>query len=324
MAKAAEVEWRLNVFTVESRPESLAFKAFADRVSANSGGRLEIQVFYGGSLGIEASDALRALKSASIEAAHIFSGYFGRDAPDLALAFPQGVIIDPKENLAIQPEIQAITTEYLKSWDIEVVGWILSNAYDVSVVCRDQPIRTLADLKGKKLRVWGKDQVQTFEKLGVAAQIVGQNDLYVALQTGVLDCALYVLGIAKTISLQEVTDYASSLHVYSVVPQGIGVAKRDWEALPDDLKAVVREAGQWIYEQTIPVVTDTSMEDAAVKEFTESGTLSVIEPFSAEDRKLFFDTVAEVWEASATDVGRNAPGYRSRMMDALAKIRSAN
>ncbi len=72
MAKAAEVEWRLNVFTVESRPESLAFKAFADRVSANSGGRLEIQVFYGGSLGIEASDALRALKSASIEAAHIF------------------------------------------------------------------------------------------------------------------------------------------------------------------------------------------------------------------------------------------------------------
>ncbi len=58
-----------------------------------------------------------------------------------------------------------------------------SDAIRVGVL-RDEPIRTIEGLKSKKLRVWARDQVETFTRLGVAAQIIPQEDMYVAMKTG--------------------------------------------------------------------------------------------------------------------------------------------
>ncbi len=321
-AKAAEFEWRMDVNLVETRPEAKLLGAFAERINSNAGGRLEIKTFYGGSLGIKSADTLRALKAGSVEMAQLYAGYFGRDAPDLALALVQGAILDPQENIEIQPTVQEIYREFYEDWDVDIVGWILANSFSISVMCRDEPINSLAQLKGKKLRVWAKDQVETFEKLGVAAQIVPQNDLYVAMQTGVVDCALYVLGIAHTISLQEVTDYAASLHTYSVVPSAVGVSGKYWKELPKDLQDVVLEAGQWMYAESLRTINDTSAEDAAREKFLASGELEVLPPFSAADRKTFYDAAVEVWADSAKEVGRKAPEYQANVTEALAKIRS--
>jgi len=57
--------------------------------------------------------------------------------------------------------------------------------------------------------VWSKDQVDTFERLGVSAQIIPQTEMHVALRTGVVDCAVYPALFAHTVSLQEVAKYAS-------------------------------------------------------------------------------------------------------------------
>lgn len=57
--------------------------------------------------------------------------------------------------------------------------------------------------------MWSKDQVDTFERLGVSAQIIPQTEMHVALRTGVVDCAVYPALFAHTVSLQEVAKYAS-------------------------------------------------------------------------------------------------------------------
>ena len=65
----------------------------------------------------------------------------------------------------------------------------------VEMANKEEGEAALAGLKGKKLRVWEKFHVQTFETLGIAAQVVGQNDLYLAMQTGVIDCAVYPMDL---------------------------------------------------------------------------------------------------------------------------------
>lgn len=320
---AQEFEFRMDVNSVESQPTSILLGEFADRVNEMSGGRVEITPFYGGSLGIEAADQLRALRQGSVEMASLYAGYFARDAPDLALALVQGVITDPQQNLDVQPTVQEIYGEFYADWNVKVVGWTLDNTFEISVMCSDDPVNTLGALRGKKLRVWSADQVAAFDRLGVAAQIIPQNDLYIALQTGVVDCALYGIGVAETISLQEVTDYASALHFISVLPSAIGIAQRDWDQLPEDLQAVVLEAGQWTFEKSTDLVFDTSMEDDARASFAQTGALEVLEPFPAEDRDAFFQAVSEVWEADAAEIGRNAPAYHERVVEALKASRSS-
>jgi len=319
-AAAQAIEWRMDVSIVQARPEAKYLGQFADRINENARGRLKVTVFYGSSLGIGQADTLRSLKAGSVEVAQLYAGYFGRDAPDLALAIVQGVVLTPEEGRKIVAPLTEIYREYYEGWNTKVVGWVTAQVYDISVFCK-QPVNSLADLKGKKLRVWSKDQVDVFTRLGVPAQIIGQNDLYIALQTGVVDCALYVAAIAKTISLQEVTKYAAYLHTYSPLPSAIGVSRRAWDKLPPDLQAVVLEAGDWVYRKALDNILDSGDEDKARQEFTQAGAVKFLEPFPIADRKALYEAASEVWKQSAEKVGRRAPQYYRTVSGALEKIR---
>ena len=119
-----------------------------------------------------------------------------------------------------------------------------------SIFCREEPVNSLEKLRTKKLRVWSNDQVQTFTKLGVSAQIIGQNDLYVALQTGVVDCAVYPALFAHTISLNEVTKYASYLYPVAGVPYVLGASKGSWENLSDSERQAISTAAANVWART--------------------------------------------------------------------------
>lgn len=317
---AEEIQWRFNIDLVETRPQAQLGGRFAERVKEKSGGRLKITPFYGGSLGFTQSDSLRTLKAGSVEMATVYAGYLSRDAPDLAIALVQGVILSPQEMVKLIPTLQDIYRQAYGRWGVTVTGWLMDSVYEISVFCKE-PVDSLAKLRGKKVRVWSKDQIDAFAKLGVAAQIVPQNDLYLALQTGVVDCALYVAGVARTISLQEVTKYASRLHTYSALPSAIGVSTRHWDKLPKDLQGIVSEAGEWAWKESEKRLLDFSDEEKARKEFTAAGQVKFLPDFPAADQQALFKAASEVWTERARTVGREAPAYRERVVRALTEIR---
>ena len=79
---------------------------------------------------------------------------------------------------------------------------------------------------------------RTFKALGVAAQIVPQNELYSALQTGVIDCALYAARFAQSVSLHEVAKHATYTGFpFPPVPYVIMVNQAKHAALPAELHA---------------------------------------------------------------------------------------
>ena len=211
-------EWKFNNGLPEGRGESGQLETFAKDVAELSGGSLTIDVFHGGSLNLKDNDVARWLPRGAVEMGLVWANYLGRDVPALNAVMIQGSVGSPEELISALPEIQEIYTEVLGELDIVPTGFMALPLLKASIFCREDPVRTLDDLRTKKLRVWSNDQVETFTKLGVSAQIVGQNDLYVALQTGVVDCAVYPALFAHTISLQEVTKYASYLYPVAGVP----------------------------------------------------------------------------------------------------------
>ena len=311
-------EWKFNNGLPEGRGESKQLDTFAADVADLSGGSLTIDVFHGGSLNLKDNDVARWLPRGAVEMGLVWANYLGRDVPALNAVMVQGSVGSPDELISALPEIQKIYTEVLAEWDIVPTGFMALPLLQASIFCREDPVRTLDDLRTKKLRVWSNDQVETFTKLGVSAQIVGQNDLYVALQTGVVDCAVYPALFAHTISLQEVTKYASYLYPVAGVPYVLGASQGAWDALSDAEREAVSTAAARVWERTNEYSQAEENEQAARAKLAEQG-LQFIEPFSDADRAAFLDAASATWQELAEEAGGKAPEYRQRILAVLGR-----
>ncbi|MGM0560764.1 MAG: TRAP transporter substrate-binding protein [Pseudomonadota bacterium] len=313
-----KVELKMHSQIVESRPEAEYLQEFADRVNERAEGELEIRVFHAGSLGVKDTDLLRLMQSGSVDMAMMYGEYYKRDAPELAAVYVQGAIVEPEEHLELLPTIREIYEEAYADWNITTVGGVVSPVFDVGLHCND-PVNTLEGLQDKKLRVWAGHLVDTFDKLDIASQVIPQNDMYVALQTGVVDCAYYLSTVAETVSLQEVTDYEAYLHPWAAVPWMFGVNEEAWDSLSPELQEIVREEGERMWEKTRELAVDEERESEARAHREELG-ITMLEPFSDEDVTRFVEAANEAWAEMAQDAGDKGMEYYERMQEAISEL----
>jgi TRAP-type C4-dicarboxylate transport system substrate-binding protein len=313
---ASAEEWRLNNFLPETRPESAQIAQFVDDVNAALADKdFTLTLYSGGSLGLPNTDLLRVVPSGAVEMSLMWANYLGRDAPALGSVFVQGAISTVDELKAVLPVAQEIYAEEYADWGISTVGYVAIPTLSVSVFCRDEPVNTLEDLRNVKLRVWAREQVETFTRLGVSAQIIPQEETYVALRTGVVDCALYPALYASTISLQEVTNYASFLYPMASAPYTLGVETKRWEATSPEVQEAVTTAAEALWNRTNQYDSDLELELAA----REKLGVTWGEDFPEADRELFLAAVSETWEMLAEEAGGNAMDYRQRVLTALGR-----
>jgi TRAP-type C4-dicarboxylate transport system substrate-binding protein len=164
--------------------------------------------------------------------------------------------------------------------------------------------------------VWEKFHVDTFAALGVSAQIVGQNELYVAMKTGVVDCAVYPIGFATTVSLQEVAPNASYLFPYVLHPLHLIASKKAYDALPADVRKIVADAAQETQKETIENYLSGNYDREAAKVFVEKGGKE-LPPFPDADQSAFTKTAREIWASTAKALGPKAESNYQTVLKAL-------
>jgi tripartite ATP-independent transporter DctP family solute receptor len=115
------------------------------------------------------------------------------------------------------------------------------------------PIKVPEDLRGIKLRVpKGKWRIKMFQAYGASPSAMGLSEVFVALQTGVMDGEENPLTQIYTSKFQEVQKFLSMTdHVYT--PAYLVVSPRKWSALPPDVRKAVEEAAR----ETQPFVYET-------------------------------------------------------------------
>ena len=315
---AGSAEWKFNNGLPEGRNESKQLDTFAADVAELTSGSLAIDVFHGGSLNLKNEDVVRWLPQGAVEMGLVWANYLGRDAPALNAVLIQGSVGSSDELIAVLPEIQEIYAEELAEWGIVPAGFMALPLLQASIFCRDEPVRSFDELRTRKLRVWSGDQVETFLKLGISAQIVGQTELYVALQTGVVDCTVYPALFAHTISLHEVTDYAAYLYPVAGVPYVLGVNEDAWAGLSDAERGAVTEAAARVWKRTNAYDAAEENEQAARARLAEQG-VEFLDDFSEEDRAAFLEAASATWAELAEEAGGSAPEYRQRILDILER-----
>jgi len=98
----------------------------------------------------------------------------------------------------------------------------------------------------------GKWRIKMFQAYGASPSAMGLSEVFVALQTGVMDGEENPLTQIYTSKFQEVQKFLSMTdHVYT--PAYLVVSPRKWSALPADVRKAVEEAAR----ETQPFVYET-------------------------------------------------------------------
>ncbi|MDX1713381.1 TRAP transporter substrate-binding protein DctP [Vreelandella venusta] len=301
----------------QSRPEAEQINRFASLVSEKSDGELDIEVYHAGALGLKEADMLRVLQQGMVDMALLYGEYYTRDAPALASVYAQGAITESSQHDEILDVIRELYEDGFSDWDIQIVGGVVAPIFDVGLHCKE-PVHTLADLQDKKVRVWSRHLVDTFELLGISAQVIPQNDMYMALQTGVVDCAYYLSTVAPTVSLQEVTEYESYLHPWAASPWLFGISEQALSRLNDNQRQALEEAGEEVWNETRATAVDPEREAQARQERKELG-ITMLPDFSDDDVETFVDAAWQAWQAMAENAGEDGIRYYETVTQAISE-----
>ncbi len=123
-----------------------------------------------------------------------------------------------------------------------------------------RPIVKPADLAGMKLRVpEGKWRVKMFQAYGANPSPMSLSEVFVALQTGVMDGQENPLTQIYSSKFQEVQKYLSLTgHVYT--PAYLAAGKNKFASLPPDVQAILSQAAKdtqaYVYEQAAKLDND--------------------------------------------------------------------
>ncbi|WP_412480730.1 TRAP transporter substrate-binding protein [Azonexus sp. IMCC34839] len=165
----------------------------------------------------------------------------------------------------------------------------------------NSPIKTPADLKGKKMRIQSSKVLEEqMRSLGSMPQVMAFSEVYQALQTGVVDGTENPISNLYTQKMHEVQKHLT-LTEHGYLGYAVIVNKKFWDGLPTDVRAQLEDAMEQStrYANQIAKVENDSSLDAVKK----SGKTTVYVP-TKEERLAFKKALVPVHQKMEGRVGK--------------------
>ena len=283
------------VFGISAAPGSLQERTaseFATRANERLGDLGEVTVFASSQLGKD-KDMLQKVKLGTV---HITlpSSVMPDIAPEFAI-FDLPFIVADREHLAAIDE--TFFTDVLQP-AAEKAGYrplaIWENGFR-QITNNERPINTPADLEALKIRTPNSSwRVTMFSEFGANPTPMSFSEVFVALQTGVIDGQENPLTNISAAKLNEVQTYLSmSGHVYSPAYPTVGVTA--FEKLDSEIQTILTETAQevavWAREQ------GEIADDSLLKELEAAGM-----QVNVADRDAFVAAAVPVYEKFANEI----------------------
>ncbi len=290
------IKWRL----ASSFPKSLdtifgGAEVVAKRVAAATGGKFQIQVFAGGEI-VPPFQVLDAVKDGTVEIGHSASYYYVGKDPTFAIdcAIPFGMNSRQQNAWMMHGGGIELMREFFKDYNIynipcgntgtQMGGWFRKE------------IKTVADLKGLKMRIAGLAG-NVLAKLGVIAQQIPGADIYPALEKGTIDAAEWVGPYDdEKLGFNKVAKYYYYPAWWEGGPQiTMYVNQKQWDSLPKEYQAILESA---CAEATADMLAKYDNKNPpALKRLMAGGTQ--LRPFTNDIMAACYKAANEFYEETA-------------------------
>lgn len=191
-ATSAQAQNSVNLklaYAQNPQPVKDALARFGELVEEKSEGSISVTYFPDSQLGGE-SELVELLQTGAIDMTKVSGGLMGSFSP-LYGVFSMPYLFNDQAHFHEVMNSDAIMDEVYQSTQDQGfvgVGWYDSGQRNFYT--SDTPIESVSDLEGKKIRVMqSQTAVDTMELLGASPVVMAQEEVYTALQQGVLDGA---------------------------------------------------------------------------------------------------------------------------------------
>jgi len=241
-SSAEKITIRYADVQAEGDTETMAARKFAELVKEKSNGRIEVQVFPGGQLG-DMKHNLQSVQMGSVEMTRTNPGWLADAGVKKMLVISLPFIFDNLEhaNKVIEGEIgQELLGDIQKNLSMIGLGYLQPSLRNFFF--RSKEVKSLSDIRGLKLRVPTNEMaVAMVNALGASATPIAYNELYSALQTGLVDGAENPLKGFINIKFCEVAKYFTFTgHQYE--PSIYLVSESLWNRLSQEDQNIMKEA----------------------------------------------------------------------------------
>lgn len=268
----------------EDSPLGMTNFKFAEMLKEATNGRIQADIYCGGQLGTEA-DNVNNLRLGVVAMTRVNTGNLaarGIDIPEYTiLALPYLIrsaehgmaFLKSEDGAALAGRVEEVTNGEIVSME----AYIASTPRHFFA---KKPVTTMADMAGTKVRSETTDlKIDMMSAFGMSATPMPLNDMYSALQTGMIDGGEHNLSSIKSYAFYELCPHVL-LTAHSYNTNVYLMSGKVWNSLSAEDQAIVKECMQkacdWCTEY-YPTEDDAIMEELAPKgvTFTEPTDIDV-------------------------------------------------
>ena len=280
-------------------PKGKAAEMFAKKASELTGGKVKVEVYANSTL-YKDKEEMEALQLGAVQML----------APSLAKFGPLGVkefeVFDLPFIFSSYDDLRKVTNgavgkQLLSKLEPKGIRGLAYWDNGFKSFSLNSPIKSPADLKGKKLRIQSSKVLEEqIRAVGGLPQVMAFSEVYQALQTGVVDGTENPISNLYTQKMHEVQKHLT-ITDHGYLGYAVIVNKKFWDGLPADIRKQLDDAMEQATRyanQIAKVENDSSLE--AVK---KSGKTTVYVP-TKEERLAFKKAMVPVHQKMEGRVGK--------------------
>ncbi len=237
-AHAADYTLRLNHTLPAAHLRQKDAELFREMVGKATNGRVDVQIFPAGQLFKSDQEAIKAVRSGSIEGAMVTTGDLAQFVPAFNLYETPFLITSYAQLNAVLDS--PISAEILAKLDpLGIKGLVHTNAGSAIIATHSRAVTKPDDMKGIRLRAAaGKIQIRALELLGASAIQLPVADIAPALERGTVEGLLSTPSAFADMQIGSIAKYGTWTS-QQFFPPVIIVNAAWWKQLPDDLRVAI-------------------------------------------------------------------------------------
>jgi TRAP-type C4-dicarboxylate transport system substrate-binding protein len=194
--------------------------------------------------------------------------------------------------------LKPIADDIADKADVMIIGYAGGGTRNLIT---KEPVATIDDIKDMPIRVMGAPiQTRIFEAIKMAPTVIAYDEVYNAIQTGVIDAAENEAAGVEQMKFYEVgPNIDLTQHAITVRP--LCFSGKTFETLPEDLQAAILKAGKeaGAYGRQI----ESSQDSEKLAQMEKDGLLTRVE---FKDREKLLELAEPVKAAYAEELGATA------------------
>jgi len=271
-------------------------RKFEELVAANYDGDVNFDLRLNGELGVEKDYVTFLQQGVAIDYTIMAPSNMANFAPSIPLMDMPFLFRDLDHwNAVLSSDVLApLEDELLEKADIKIIGY---TGGGVRNLVSAEKIANMDDLTGHKMRVMGAPiQAQIFSAINAAPSAIAYNEVYNAIQTGVIAGFENEAASIQNLKFYEVAPNVT-LTKHTITVRPIVMSGKTFRKLPEDLQAAVLKAGN--EAGAFGRATESGEDGIKLQEMVDAGQIVVTE-FEGRDKLL--DMVVPVQDAYAADI----------------------